>query len=87
MQFSWNNTIFQEYNKSLGIIPPLTDGTYNLTFKIENNDNVQLKLQYIITIDNSGPIITLLNRKGNNSIINYQLLPIFSFSERLKFIR
>ena len=87
VQYKWTGNIFQNYDSLTGISPPLNEGTYNLTIIVKNLDNVQVNVVYSITIDNTGPIITLLNNHGNNSYVNYNLLPIFKFSKPLKSVQ
>jgi hypothetical protein len=83
-QFSWDTINFLNYETLNGISPPSVEATYQLSIKSVNFDNIEIINTFFITIDNSGPIAYLLNQKGNNSWINFNLIPEFSFSENPK---
>ena len=86
VQYRWNTDQFENYNSNIGIIPPTSEGLSELTILATNFDNVSIKQIYMITIDNTRPIATLLNVQGNNSRINFNFLPKFSFSKTPKFV-
>ena len=82
--YHWGTNQGQNYNSQVGIIVPTSEGKHFLTVQSSNYDNVTVTNTYILTVDNTGPIATLLNAKGNNSWIDYSYIPQFSFSETPK---
>ena len=82
--YHWDGEQNQQYNSNLGIKTPLQEGAYILSITSINYDSNTILLKYIIHVDNTGPIAYLHNENGNNSWIDYNLVPIFSFSETPK---
>lgn len=84
LTYYWNTNQSQLYNSLTGIKTPSLEGTYVLTVQGSNYDNTTVTNKYTIRIDNTGPIASLLNAKGNNSWVDYSYIPQFSFSETPK---